>query len=282
MADLHENYPAAIKSYVEDNSLKSIIRRYTVDRYLRWVDYEKRILKQVDAVIGVVDEAKERIVRDCGIEPFKVHIVSNTESSSDFGNMPVDKSIVEKHKDDFLISYIGGVDCHRGLDTVIKAMPKIVDKIPKAVLLIAGGKDDTYERELKKLAAVYGVTANIVFLGRIPFSQVPSYIAASKMGIIPQVASEHGNYTVPHKLFQYMTLGKPVIVSDCRPLKRIVEEYNCGLVFHACDSVSLATCVDRMDDVNKLGQNALKAVNEKYSWEQDELRLLEMYENILG
>ncbi len=281
VADLHENYPAAIKSYTEDNSLKSIIRRYTVDRYKRWVAYEKDILQQVDAVIGVVDEAKDRIIRDCKVASSKVYVVSNTESFNDFGAMKVDRSIVERYKDKFVISYIGGVDCHRGLDTVIRAMPKLVERNPHLVFLIAGGKNDDYEKSLKKLAAEYDVEKNTVFLGRIPFSQVPSYIAASKMGVIPQVASEHGNYTVPHKLFQYMISGKAVIVSDCYPLMRIVNEYDCGLVFHAGDSKSLTACADRMDEAESMGHNALKAVKDKYNWEQDELRLFELYDNIL-
>ena len=281
VADLHENYPAAIKSYTEDNSLKSIIRRNTIDRYERWIAYEKEILQQVDAVIGVVDEAKDRIVRDCKIDSSKVYVVSNTESVNDFVAMPVDHSIVERYKDKFAISYIGGVDYHRGLDTVIRAMPKLVEHNPKVVFLIAGGKNDDYEKSLKMLAAEYGVDKNTLFLGRIPFSQVPSYIAASKMGVIPQVASEHGNYTVPHKLFQYMISGRSVIVSDCYPLMRIVNEFDCGLVFRAGDSDSLAECVDRMNEAEAMGHNALRAVKDKYNWEQDELRLFDLYNNIL-
>ena len=282
IADLHENYPAAIKSYVMDNSIKSIIRRYSVDRYSRWVAYEKQILQEVDAVIAVVDEAKTRIVRDCKISPEKVYVVSNTESMNYFGKMSIDTAIANNYKGKFVISYIGGVDFHRGLDTVIKAMPQILKKKTNAILLIVGGKDDHCERSLKALAKSCGVEENVRFLGRIPFSQVPSYIAASDMGIIPQYASEHGNYTVPHKLFQYMVLGKPVIVSDCYPLKRIVSEYDCGLVFNSNDSGSLGECFAKPVDSDRLGINALKAVREKYNWEEDEQRLFALYSSLMN
>ena len=280
IADLHENYPAAIKSYVMDNSIKSIIRRYSVDRYSRWVAYEKQILQEVDAVIAVVDEAKTRIVRDCKISPEKVYVVSNTESMNSFGKMSIDTAVADNYKGKFVISYIGGVDFHRGLDTVVKAMPQILKKKTNAILLIVGGKDDHCERSLKALAKSCGVEEEVRFLGRIPFSQVPSYIAASDVGIISQFASEHANYTVPHKLFQYMVLGKPVIVSDCYPLKRIVSEYDCGLVFKSNDSVSLGECFTNPIDSNRLGTNALRAVKEKYNWEGDESNLLCLYEQI--
>ena len=282
IADLHENYPAAIKSYVMDNSIKSIIRRYSVDRYSRWVAYERQILQEVDAVIAVVDEAKTRIVRDCKISPEKVYVVSNTESMTSFGKMSIDTAIANNYKGKFIISYIGGVDFHRGLDTVVKAMPQILKKKTNAILLIVGGKDDHCERSLKALAKSCGVEDKVKFLGRIPFSQVPSYIAASDVGIISQFASEHANYTVPHKLFQYMVLGKPVIVSDCYPLKRIVSEYDCGLIFKSNDSVSLGECFAKPVDSDRLGINALKAVREKYNWEEDEQRLFTLYSSLMN
>ena len=56
IADLHENYPAAIKSYVMDNSIKSIIRRYSVDRYSRWVAYEKQILQKSRSAAAINDD----------------------------------------------------------------------------------------------------------------------------------------------------------------------------------------------------------------------------------
>lgn len=281
VADLHENYPAAIKSYTEDNSIKSIIRRHTVDRYDRWVAYEKKILQEVDAVIVVVDEAKMRIARDCGVNKDKIYVVSNTESESGFGQMKVDLSVVDRYKDDFLISYIGGVDYHRGLDTVIKALPAII-KCNSSVkfLIVGGGSDDACKKYLQYLAYELGVGQFVEFAGQIPFSKVPSYIAASKMGVIAQVASEHGNYTVPHKLFQYMVMGRPVIVSDCYPLKRIVLENNCGVVFKSNDSESLVDCFENLHDVENLGKNAKKAVRETYNWENDACRLITLYEEL--
>lgn len=280
IADLHENYPAAIKSYIEDNSIRSIIRRYTVDRYDRWISYEKKILQEVDAVIGVVDEAKTRIARDCGVDENKIYVVSNTESEDDFGRMSIDTSIADNYKGKFIMSYIGGVDFHRGLATVIRALPAIIKYNSNVKMLIVGGTNNECEKHLQALAKKLGVIQYVEFIGRIPFSEVPSYIAVSDIGIIPQFASAHTNYTVPHKLFQYMTLGKPVIVSDCAPLKRIVLENNCGMVFKSNDSDSLGACFENLQAIKMLGENAKKAVAKTYNWESDARRLLELYEKL--
>lgn len=279
IADLHENYPAAIQAYIADSSLKSVIRRYTVDQYQRWITYERLILQEVDAIITVVEEAKQRLVNSYGIAEKKIYVVSNTEDIESFANIIKDEKIIKKYEADTMISYIGGVDAHRGIETVLKAIPKIIKNIPNFKFIIVGGNNDVYERSLKTLVKKLNIEKYAEFLGRIPFHEVPSYVLASKMGIIPQFASEHSNYTVPHKLFQYLTLGKPVIVSDCKPLKRIVEEGKCGIVFQSNNANDLADKIN-INNLQKLSVNARKIVEEKYKWKNDEVELLKLYEKL--
>ena len=66
------------------------------------------------------------------------------------------------------------------------------------------------------------------------------YFEESNVCVIPQPYNDYINTTIPHKLFEYMSQAKPVIVSDAKPLKRIVEETGAGLVFNSYDQVSFA------------------------------------------
>ena len=66
IADLHENYPAMlrlsqIKSIFNETSLGSITVRLLVN-IVKWENYEKEILKEVDQIVVVVDEAKDRLI----------------------------------------------------------------------------------------------------------------------------------------------------------------------------------------------------------------------------
>lgn len=74
--------------------------------------------------------------------------------------------------------------------------------------------------------------------------------------------------TIPHKLFQYMLEGKPVVVSSCTPLKRMVEETNNGLVFEAGNAKELADkIIDLYNNKNlrgELGKNGKKAIQGRY------------------
>ena len=82
-----------------------------------------------------------------------------------------------------------------------------------------------------------------------------------------------------------MAMKKPVILTDCKPLKRIVEECDCGLVVPSGDYNEMAEAVIRLykdkEYSRKLGENGRRAVEEKYNWENEAKKLCELYK-ILG
>ena len=285
IADLHENYPEAVKVWRETNSsLKSKILN-TITPVWRWKRFERKTLHRVDRVITVVDEAKEHYTNDCGVPSQKVSVVMNTEDLEEFDRLNVDKSLINKYEDDFVISYVGGFGPHRGIDTAIKSMPKILKEIPHAKLLLVGGKHPEYEMYLKRLCKNLRVGDVVDFIGWIDFSLIPSYIAASDVCLVPHHASGHTNTTIPHKLFQYMAKKKPVVVSDCKPLKRIIEECNCGLVFPSGNYEKLAECIIKLyrfkEFANELGKNGRKAVETKYNWKNEAKKLIDLYNGVL-
>jgi glycosyltransferase involved in cell wall biosynthesis len=81
-----------------------------------------------------------------------------------------------------------------------------------------------------------------------------------------------------------MTMGKPVIVSSVKPLKRIVEETGAGLVYPSGDADALAQAVitiyKNKDLAEKLGKAGKKAVDQKYNWENESKKLIELYYNL--
>jgi glycosyltransferase involved in cell wall biosynthesis len=85
---------------------------------------------------------------------------------------------------------------------------------------------------------------------------------------------------MPNKIFQFMMLGKPVIVSSVRPMKRVVDDARCGLVFNVGDEKSLADTIIQLENKkvrDELGENGKKAVEDRYNWQQTVQALLELY-----
>ena len=282
IADLHENYPEALRVWRHTDMELTEKFLSTFSPIFLWKRTEKSVLKEVDEIIAVVEEGKDHYINECDISPNKITVVMNTEDIDVFNNIPIDSSIIAEYNDEFVISYIGGFGPHRGIDTAMKSISKVLNEIPNAKLLLVGGKGSKkHEKELNQIYKELNIRNHVEFTGWVDFSLVPSYIAISDICLVPHNASGHTNTTIPHKIFQYMAKGKPVIVTDCKPLKRIVEECNCGIVVPSGDYNKLAEAIIKLykdkEYAKKLGDNGKKAVEEKYNWKNEAMKLCALY-----
>lgn len=281
IADLHENYPAALKYYQnEDSSYKNLIKRYYYHPE-RWQDYENRCVNRADHVLVVVEEARKRLLSQ-GIPAQKVTVIENNVDIERFQSFGLDSELITRYEDRFVISYIGGFGGrHRGLDTAISAMPYVLNEIPGALLLLVG--EGYIKTKLEEMVADLSLQDHVQFIPWQPFHRVPSYIAASQVCLIPHQANPHTETTSPHKLTQYMLMGKPVVVSSCKPLHRIVNEHACGLVFKAGDPFDLANVLTQLRDPilrQRLGDSGKAAVYAGLNWETTASDLIKIYDQI--
>jgi glycosyltransferase involved in cell wall biosynthesis len=88
------------------------------------------------------------------------------------------------------------------------------------------------------------------------------------------------NTTIPNKLFQYMALQKPVLVSNAKPLARIVSQCNCGFIFQSGSPQDAAAKIiaayhARHDD--SYGQRGKVCAEQYYTWELASRELLHVY-----
>ncbi len=272
--DMHENYPAAMEEWKKKGGFwQGMVKNPKVAHILN-----NYVLKRAGKVITVVEEQRDNLVRQ-GVPPAKIHIVGNTVDVDAFTEMDIDESIVQKYKNNFLILYIGSFSTERGLETAIRAMTFLKKDIPEARLLLVGDGKNT--PDLKNLASSLNLQENVEFVGWVDFEKVPSYMEASNVNIIPQPSNPANDTTLPHKLFQYMLIGKPVLTSDAKPLKRIVEETQSGLAFKSEDPKDFARAVLQIyRSKTDFKQNGKKAVLQKYNWQTTSRELIKLYSSL--
>ena len=278
IVDLHENYPDGLQVWsIWRKDFKSKYIYPILSNYARWLRFEKFACEKADKIIVVVKEMQERLKKKHDIDLSKVTIVSNTEEK-EFASLAEDERIIKEFKNKFIVSYIGGVGYHRGIDTTIKAFNKINNE--NITLMIVGGMNSDIKKHLDKITT----NTNIIYTGQVPFEKVFSYIKASQICLVPHNNTEHTNHTVPHKLFQYMLAKRAVLVSDCKPLKRIVEESNSGLIFKANDHEDMKNKIDFMyNNPEVLKESAISGfhyANEINNFEKDALSLCNLYKEI--
>lgn len=277
VADLHENYVHALKHYKFANSFPGNV----LISIPKWEKKEVEWCQKADHLITVIDEAVERYY-SLGIPKEKITVVANYVNQSEFLTCEDNQEILNRYKDKFVISYIGGFDVHRGIKVVIKAVPEIVKHISSFKLVLVGqGRNID---DLQNLANRLNIANYISFEGWQPPSYLPSYIKASDVCLIPHLKTVHTDNTIPHKLFHYMLLEKPVVATNCNPIKRIVEETKCGLIYENKNSQQLAKAVIKLYYSESLrqqmGANGKKAVMEKYNWEKTSRNIVNLYKEL--
>jgi glycosyltransferase involved in cell wall biosynthesis len=183
----------------------------------------------------------------------------------------------------FNITYVGSMGSReRGIQTAIDAMPTILGDIPDARLVLVGGGG--YVRELQELVAEKGLERVVDFVGQVDFTRVPSFIQQSTICIVPSLnETAETDMALPHKLFQYMLLERPVVVSDCHELKRVVEGSGAGLVFTSGDPADFAAKVTALADAgtrSQMGARGKQAVLEEYNFAMDAKRMTDLYSRL--
>lgn len=263
-ADLHENWPAFVEISKHTNTLPGKL----FSPVFIWRRYEKKVLNKADNIIVVVEEARERLA-NMGISTAKIKVVSNTINLSDLHIQSHGKG--EKN----ILYYAGGINYHRGLQHVVRAMQLSSNKQLKFWILGEG----SYKNELMALVQQLSLTSQVIFFGYQSFQVVMEKLAEADFAVIPHVKNAHTDSTIPHKLFQYMYAQKPVIASDCLPIKRILEETQSGIFYRHNDAEQLAEIFNRLGDLDttNMGENGKKYVLKKYNWGNDSRILTDIY-----
>ncbi|MEX0928961.1 MAG: glycosyltransferase family 4 protein [Balneolales bacterium] len=278
VADLHENYVHALKHYAWSSRFPA---RYLIS-IPRWERLEKKWVNQADRVIVVIEEAAERN-RKLGVPAGNLTVVPNTINLPAFESYPVDPVIPERYKKHYVLVYTGVFDVHRGLASVLEGLPRIIKAKPETKLLLIG--DGRIRPELEARVRDMDLSAHVSFEGWQPQERLKGYIAAADICLIPHLKTEHTDATIPHKLFHYMYMEKPVLASNCEPLKRIIEQEDAGLIYPAGDSDAFAAAVLEMagspDTYRQKGIKGAQAVHTSYNWEATSKNLIGMYRQLL-
>jgi glycosyltransferase involved in cell wall biosynthesis len=279
--DMAENYPAMIQDVWDAGRARLGDRLVRNPRLIGLV--ERLAVRLADHILVVVDESRDRLAA-MGVPAAKMSLVMNTPSLERWQEASEAEGHPRSSRSDRLeIAYLGLLEAPRGLGTAIQAMREVRRRMPGARLMVIGsGRDAAAFREHARQT---GVGDAVEFLGWLDYPEALRRLRGCDVGLVPHHATTSWQTTIPNKLFDYMSLGKPVIVSDARPTKRIVTEEGCGLVFPDRDVAALAEAIVAMGDPDvrdACGRRGRDAIAARYNWEADEHRLLAAVRQVTG
>ena len=172
-----------------------------------------------------------------------------------------------------LLTYCGSLSKSKGIDLIINSA-KYINNVE--FLIIGGLKVDV--DHYKEIANDNGVK-NINFIGQVNYSDVPNLLNKSDILLLPSSAKniKSRNYTSAMKLFEYMSIGKPIIASNIPSNTEILENnLNC-LLFEPDNPKSMVEKINTLIKDKELNKKITKNSSKlaiKYSWTERSKKMI--------
>jgi glycosyltransferase involved in cell wall biosynthesis len=152
--------------------------------------------------------------------------------------------------DAFIVGYGGLTFAYRRLDLLVEAFAEMARGREDALLLLVGGRQNEVE-EMRDLAERLGVGERVVTPGQVSPEKNGVYMAAADVLVIPDTVT--GMTASPLKLFEYMAVGRAIVLKDMAALREIVGEGE-AMFFPAGDKGALARALVGLYEDRALGE----------------------------
>lgn len=147
------------------------------------------------------------------------------------------------------------------------------------------GKINKGEKDLEELFDNNKIKSNLILLGWISQTQIFQTIRTSKIGFAVEAPLPNHFEALPIKIFDYMSMGVPIIASNFPLWTEIVEGNRCGVCVNPMIPEEIAKAIDYIisnpEEAQKMSKNGQKAVLEKYNWAIEEKQLKNIYNKLI-
>ena len=235
---------------------------------------ENFFIPYVDKVITVSDTIAQEYVKLYGIQ--KPALVLNTPEYTKVIKKNLFREIFNINKDKTIFLYQGSLNHGRGIEVLMKTFQSIEND--KYILIIMGY--GPMEKEIKEVTMKYD---SIYLHPAVSPNVLLDYTASADYGIsIIEDTCLSYKYCLPNKMFEYIMAEIPVIVSNLPEMKKIVEEYNIGIVAKDNTSKALYEAISSITQKNRTELiNNIKKAKTVYNWEEQEKFLLQTYSELI-
>jgi glycosyltransferase involved in cell wall biosynthesis len=236
---------------------------------------ERIMIYSADEIIVVSKSIGEDYMKMYGIE--MPRLVMNCPVEQDYNK---DEYFREKYnipEDHVIFFYVGIYKQGRGIENLIDLFRKALKENSKMSLVLLTWGDD-----IQNLLDSIKNDKNIYRHDRLPVNEFMNYIGSADWGVLLlENISKNNDYALPNKIFDYIMVDLPIIVSNLKEMARVVTENNIGYVVNYEDGEDVVNVLKSINkgDKQKFLPNLEKA-KKKYNWEAQEKVLINLYQNL--
>ncbi len=180
-------------------------------------------------------------------------------------------------EDKVVIGFAGDARLWYGIGDAVKELIPVMRENPDIALLMMG--------KLGQMVDAINAETNgamsdrIVSTGTVPFQEMPLYMSALDIVILPYLGASALFHFSPIKLFESMAAGRAVVAARLGQMAEIIRDGENGVLFEPEDATDMLRAVDRLVKSKELrdsvGRAARRTLEEKYTWRHSGRRLYE-------
>lgn len=165
-----------------------------------------------------------------------------------------------------VVMFFGTIRRHKGVEDLIEAVSLVGDSGLMLALVGVDERDQYASRVADRASQALG--RRFLRFGMQPFAKVPAFLAMADVVVIPQRRSLVSIGQTPAKIFDAMSMGKPIITTDVGDAREILG--GCGWITEPGDVRGLANAisfvVENREEAARRGVEARRRCVERYSW----------------
>ncbi len=263
-------HPLIVTTWGSDVLLTSTIKK----PFIRWA------LKKADLITCDADHMIEAM-KKLGADESKMRLVYFGVETDKFMPGEKDKELVEKLElgNSPIVISLRNLEPVYDIETLIKAIPEILQHIANAKFIIAGsGSQENY---LKDIAKLLRIMESIKFIGRYSHNELRKYLTTADV----YVSTSLSDAGIAASTAEAMTCGLPVIITDSGENKKWVKDGENGFVIPVKNPKILAEKIIYLlknEDVRKmLGEAGRRTIEEKNNYYREMEKMGKIYEEIV-
>lgn len=272
--DLHENYPFAVTSY---NWTKGFLRNM-IARPLAWRRKEGEYLGYASKIVVLSEDFRDLLTtRYPALKKERFTVFPNVPDLLKTPSASIATTAISPDSSRPVVLYFGVVAERRGIFDVLKVFEELAGENHPSRLLVIGPVDKADRQRFFEIINSENLHNIVFYIPWIDLSELMVYLDISDICIAPFHRNPQHESGVANKIYDYMLGRKPLIVSDCKPQKQLVEKYNCGIAYSGNQQMKAAIIKLSFDPVlrKELGENGYNAVT-------SELNTNVFKDNLLG
>ena len=223
----------------------------TVGGFSGWLN--RRAFERATMVVAV-SQFTRGMVEKAGIRARQLTVIPNAANCEEGGLLSAQERNSFRRKAGFddipLLLTVGHVSERKGQEVVIRALPLILQRVPRVQYLMIGLP--TLEKRLRALAENLGVSEHVHFLGKVPDEEKRSWLNCCDVFLMTSRTLANGDCEgFGIAAIEAAMYGKPAVVSDSAGILEAIQDGVTGLAVPEGDSSATASAV-----VSLLGDRA--------------------------